>query len=172
MNSKILFIKSKLKKFLKDKEIIDILVFGSAVKGKAMPGDIDIAIITEKERIDIPGFHVSMIKPEEFFKPLSLIHTLLREGYSLKNKKLFAEMHKFSSRVLFKYELVPLAASEKVKIVNILRGKGEQKGMVEENGGEWLANQVFLIPIDREHIFEKFFLNFKIKFKKFYLLIH
>ena len=174
MNSKNLFqIENKLKKYLKDKEILDIILFGSAVKGKATPQDIDIAVITNKPKIEIPDFHVSVLKPKDFFvNPSSITHTLLREGYSLKNKCSFSQIYKFSNKVLFKYGLTSLKPSIKVKIVNILRGKNKEKGLVKENNGEWLANQVFILPVKNENIFEKLFLNFKIKFKKIYVLMH
>ena len=175
MNSKILLlIKSKLRGLLRDKENLDVILFGSVVKGKERPNDIDIAIITKKDiNVEIQGFHISILKPEDFFtNPPSIVHTLFREGYSLKHKKYFSEIYNFSNRVLFKYELTSLRASLKVKIVNILRGKGKERGMVKENGGEWLANQVFILPIEREYLFEKFFINFKIKFNKFHVLIN
>lgn len=175
MNLKILsLLRNKLKQYLKNKEIIDIIVFGSAVRGKALPRDIDIAIITKKEiKIDIPKFHVSILKPEDFFvRPPSIIHTLFREGYSLKNKKFFSQIYKFSNKVLFRYELTNLRPSIKVKVVNILRGKNKEKGLVKENRGEWLTRQVFLVPVGKDYVFEKFFLNFKIKFNKYFVLIH
>lgn len=173
MNSKILQIKNKLKKYLNNKEILDIIIFGSVIKGKENPEDIDIAVVTRKEfKTTLPGFHVSVLKPEDFFKPLSLSHTLLREGYSLKNEKFFSELYKFSNKVLFRYELISLSPSLKVKVVNVLRGKNEKAGMVEENSGEWLSNQVFLSPIEKEYLFEGFFLNMGVKFNKFFVLIH
>lgn len=174
MNSKILSIKNKLGKYLKDKNVLDIIVFGSLMKGKTSPNDIDIAIITKEDiNVNIPNFHISLLKPEDFFiNPPSIVHTLLREGYSLKNERPFCQIYKFSNKVLFKYELTNLKLSMKVKIVNILRGKNKEKGLVEESKGEWLANQVFFVPVGNEHILEKFFLNFKIKFNKYYVLIH
>lgn len=174
MDLKISFIKNKLKKYLKDKEVLDIIVFGSAIKGKAKPEDIDIAIITKKQlKIDVEGFHASLLTPEDFFvNPPSIVHTLLREGYSLKNEKPFSEIYKFSNKVLFKYELTNLSPSEKVKIVNILRGKRGERGFVRDNSGEWLANQVFIVSVDSEHIFSQIFINFGVKFSKFHVLIH
>lgn len=173
MNLKILSrIKSKLKKYIKDKEVLDLILFGSAVKGKATPDDIDIAIITNKKiETKNEDFHISVIKPEEFFiNPPSLISTLLREGYSLKNNKSFSEAYKFESRVMFIYNLSYLNNSEKVRAVNFLRGKG--KGIVEQKKGVWLSRNVFLIQLGNENIFEKFFINQKIKYKKYYILIH
>ena len=175
MHLKILsLIKNKLRKYLKDSDILDIIVFGSAVKGKAAPADIDIAIISKIEKkIEIPNFHITWLKPENFFKtPPSIIHTLFREGYSIKNNTSLSQLYKFSNRAMYQYELTNLNPSNKVKIVNILRGKRGEKGMVEQNKGEWLANQVFIVPMENENIFEKFFINFKIKYKKFFLLMH
>ena len=175
MNSEILSsIKSELKDYISDKEILDVILFGSYTKGKQIFQDIDIAFITEKEiKIKNPKFHVAILSPKNFFiKTPTLINTLLREGYSLKHKKYFSEVYNFSPRVLFSYELVSLTPSLKVKIVNALRGRKNEKGMVKENFGEWMANQVFIIPITNENVFEKFFINFKIKYKKRYILMH
>ena len=175
INSKTLsLIKNKLKSYLKDKRILDMILFGSIVKGKSLPNDIDIAFITnENIQPAIENFHISILKPSNFFvNPPTLINTLLREGYSLKFNKPFSQRYSFSNKVLFVYSLKGLSASKKVKIVNILRGKNKEKGMVEENNGEWVANQVFLCPIGAENLFVKFLANFNINFKKSYILIH
>src|SRR3989338_8909452 len=48
-------LKKYLKNYKKDKNIFDIVVYGSGVKGKAVPNDIDIAVIFKegslKERL-------------------------------------------------------------------------------------------------------------------------
>jgi len=175
---KLLEIKKKLKKLLTDKNIQEIVLFGSFVKGKVEPKDIDIAIILNKKEFDLnkensnlQGFHVSFLDFEDFFKPTSLIRTLFREGYSLKNNKYFSEVYGFKNRCLFRYELTGLTSSEKVITVNFLRGKNKEKGLVLDKQGEWISNQVFLCPVIFDSIFERFFLNKKIKFKKFYCLI-
>jgi hypothetical protein len=100
-----------------------------------------------------------------------LVHKLFKEGYSLKNEKYFSELYRFSNKILFKYDLVSLSPSIKVKVVNVLRGKNREKGMVEENSGEWLSNQVFFVPVEIGSLFEMFFLNMKVKFSKFFVLI-
>ena len=167
-------IRNRLKNCLKDKKIYDIILFGSFIKGKINPSDIDLAFITnEKLNIDIEGFHISFLKPEDFFiNPPSLINTLLREGYSIKKNKRFSEVYNFSNKSLFIYELKQLSPSLKVKIVNLLRGNKKEKGLVKDRGGEWLANQVFIVPVEQEDIFQKIFQNYKVKYKKFYILMH
>jgi predicted nucleotidyltransferase len=167
-------VKNKLKSFLKDKEIIDIFLFGSGVKGRAIPRDIDIVIITEKKiEASIPGVHISILKPKDFFvNPPTLATTILREGYSLRKGKSFSELLRFDSRVLFSYQLSLLSNSEKVRTVNVLRGKNRQKGMVESYNGLWVSTSVFIISPEHEYLFEQFFIDRKIKFKKIYLLLH
>ena len=124
MNSReLLKIKKKLKSILKDKEVRDVILFGSFVKGKNNPQDIDLAIISDKKNFDLKGFHFSAISLKDFFKPVGLINILFREGYSLKKNKSFSEVYGFKNKCLFKYELLGLSASKKVQVVNFLRGK-------------------------------------------------
>ncbi|KHO54772.1 MAG: hypothetical protein QT10_C0012G0020 [archaeon GW2011_AR19] len=174
-------IKNKLKNLFSDKKVIDIILFGSAIKGKLIPGDVDIAaILYEKpskeflEKINsIKGFHISVITAKEFFiNSPSIIHTLIREGYSLKNKKFISENFRFSNKVMYNYVLTSLSPSNKVRLVNILRGKRGEKGIVESNNGKWVANQVFISPLNSEKIFDELFDNFKVNFNKKDVLIH
>ncbi len=166
-------IKSKLKEFLEDKEVIDVIIFGSFVKGKAEPADIDVLIITEKYfKKEIGKFHLNFMNLRELFLKFPLMmNTLLREGYSLKHNKNLSEYFRFQNKIIFSYSLKNLNASKKVKVVNILRGIGKRKGLVEESRGEWLANQVFIINPEHNNIFEKLLLNFKVKFTRKSVLI-
>lgn len=167
-------IKSKLKFLLKNKEIIDIILFGSFLKGKTNPKDIDIAIITNKRiKYELEDFHISAISPEEFFiNPPSLAATLLNEGYSLKNNKYLAELLRFKAKVLYTYKLNNLSNSKKVKIVRLLRGDKKERGMVKNYKGEWLSNQVFIVPPECGGIFEQFFIAQEINFEKKSILMH
>lgn len=174
MNSKILSqIKTKLKKHLADKEILDIILFGSFAKGSETFNDIDIVFITDKKINLDDKFHLTTLSPKDFFTKIpTLINTLLREGYSLKHKKNFSEIYGFSPFSLFNYDLSKLTPSNKVKIVNTLRGKKNEKGLVQENSGEWITKNVFKIKSSNDNLFEKLFSNFNIKYKKYHILIH
>jgi len=170
----LLQIKNRLKPLLNNKDIIDIILFGSFVKGKENPNDIDIAIITtEKNITEIDGFHTSIINPEEFFiNPPTLATTLLKEGFSIKNNKPFSQVLRFENKTMFSYSLTKLKDSEKVRAVQTLRGKNKERGFVEEYKGSWLSNNLFTIPIESEHLFEKLFEKNKIPYKKWSILIH
>lgn len=167
-------IKNKLKLFIKDSEIIDIIIFGSSAKGKSSPKDIDIALITDKKITkQLEGLHISIIRPKEFFQnPPSIATTILREGFSIRNNKPYAEAIRFNSKTLFIYILKNLNASNKVRISRILHGNKKDKGMVEKEDGKWLSNQVFTTPIEKDYLFEQFFIQNRINFNKYNLLIH
>ena len=126
-------VKKKLKIVLREKEVYDVVLFGSFVKGKSMPKDIDVAIISEKKNFVLKGFHVSILSVSDFFKPLSLVNTLFREGYSLKKNKSFAEVYGFKNKCLFRYELKNLSASKKVRAVKALDGTNETLVVEYEN---------------------------------------
>lgn len=172
MNSKELSkIKTDLRGLLRDPGILDVILFGSSIKGKHNPSDIDIAVISEKQApSQKEPYHISNINPREFaLDPPMLANILLREGYSLRRNKPFAQRFHFTSKILFTYDLRDLSPSKKVKIVNILRGKN---GLVAQCKGEWIARQVFLAPIENDKVFEDLFLAHGIKFKRSFLLIH
>lgn len=171
-------LKNSLNEIIKDKRVLDVILFGSAVKGKRNYNDFDIAIVIKDKTftIDFKKFsnelHFSIINIEDFFlNHISLVNTIFREGYSVKYNKLFAELFKFSSKVLFSYELKTLSNSDKVRLATLFHGKNA-KGLVEENGGTWISRQVFLIPPNYEKLFEDTFNNFNCKYKKSYILIH
>jgi predicted nucleotidyltransferase len=166
-------IKNKLKIYLNDREVLDVILFGSVMKGKLNPSDIDVAIVSEKELKEIEGFHISFLTPKDFFVNVpSLVNTLFREGYSLKNDCNFSEVCGFKSSCLFVYHLSGLSASKKVTLVNFLRGNKNMKGLVSENGGEWISQGCFSCSIDLDYLFDQFFITQKVKFRKYYLLIH
>jgi hypothetical protein len=172
MNSKLFWVEKKFKPHLERKEILDVVVFDSAFREKESSSEIEVIVIAKENiKISLPGFRITLLISEDFLKQNPLVHKLFKEGYSLKNEKYFSELYRFSNKILFKYDLVSLSPSIKVKVVNVLRGKNREKGMVEENSGEWLSNQVFFVPVEIGSLFEMFFLNMKVKFSKFFVLI-
>lgn len=165
-------IKRRFKEVLKDKAVLDVIIFGSAVKGKALPGDIDAAIVSEGHDFDVEGVHVSIVSPKDFFGRVpSIVTTLIKEGFSLRSGKMLSEVWRFDSGVMFSYQLSGLDNSKKVRVVNALRGRGD-RGTVVEKGGEWISQGVFIVPIFSERIFDGFFRNFGVKYKKRFVLMH
>lgn len=173
------------KDFLKKENILDIIIFGSAVKGKEKLEEVDLAIIFKEIKKDlIDEFnkktknlkietHLSTVNIKDFFrKPPPLINTILREGFSLRNNKPLAQGYDFSSCLMYIYQLKGMKATEKVKFIYLLRGRTGEKGFIEKNKGKWLAKQVFIIPLEKEKDIEEIMKKFKIKYQKHFLLIH
>ncbi|MBU3905026.1 MAG: nucleotidyltransferase domain-containing protein [Nanoarchaeota archaeon] len=165
------------------KKIFDIIVYGSAVRGKSKPRDIDIIIIfkeaDKKEYFDLPyelrkKIEMLDIKPdvkgillEELFDPKFLARqNLLIEGYSLINDKFLSNRFGFNNLSLFIYSLENLNHNEKTKFQYALKGRGDKKGMIEELKGEAIGIGAVLISIENSEKFKEFFNNWKIKYEE------
>ncbi|PIU76043.1 hypothetical protein COS75_01130 [Candidatus Pacearchaeota archaeon CG06_land_8_20_14_3_00_35_12] len=180
----------ELNKYLKEKlkgidlaEIADIFLFGSAVKGKEFPKDIDICVIFRKKILEktlkeiedkLKDFnvHISFLNVDNFFrKPHSLIKTLLVEGISILSGKPFAQNFGFFAYVLYSYDLSKLKPSEKVKFVYLLKGR-KAEGMVKKMNGEWITDSCFIIPIQNDSEMLIILKKWAIPFKRKEALIH
>ena len=106
----------KLKKTIEKYDLEDIIVFGSFVKGKTIPRDIDVCLIF-KENISLnvvrdvqlrlgDNFHVSSLSIDNFFdKKHNLSQTLLFEGISAKSGKRLSEIYSTDSYGLYYYDI-------------------------------------------------------------------
>lgn len=153
----------KLKKVLKKhKDIVDIIFFGSTVKGKLKAADLDVAVISTgqlerktikdeieqllQKKIDL---QITTIKEYDQF----IWITLLREGYSVKHQQYLYEVLKIKPVVLYKYSLKPLGASKKVMF---------ERAIKNFEGIEKLSNRVVLVPIKISGEFNDFLRNWDI----------
>ena len=152
----------RLKSLLKNKEIVDILIFGSFAKNKIDAKDIDIAVILNKE-IDISALkdqirelvhkeaHLQIITTKDYDKFIWI--TLIREGYSVKQNKYLFEVYGIKPVVLFKYSLKKLSVSKKVMFERAIKSFKKI---------EKLSNRVVLVPIDISGEFSSFLKNWDI----------
>lgn len=181
---------TSLKKWLneekKDNSIFDIVLYGSSVKGKENPADMDIAVIFRSgslkdrlskvqlikrkikldKKIDIKG-----ILLEELFKPEFFARSgIFLEGMSIFDGKYFSEKIGFSGFVLFNYFLTGKTHTEKVKFNYVLSGRKE-KGIVSYLEGKQIAPCVVKIPIKNSLEFEEVLKKHKISYSKMNVLI-
>ena len=176
----------KLKKYLKDERretIFDIIIFGSLVKGKLAPRDIDILVIflqgALNERLDIIqeiknklkgkidlNIDIKQALLKDLFSAGFLARTgAILEGYSVFHNKKFCETLGFSSYSLFWYNLKGMSHTQKVRFNYILAGRN-QKGVIELLHGIRLANGVVKIPIEYSLEFEEILKNNKVSYNK------
>ena len=85
--------KSAKDAFEKNKEIIDIILFGSIVRGKTKPKDIDVLILFNKhiDRTILKQFNLTYKTYYDFFRSFPT-ESILHEGFSLLHDKKLSEM--------------------------------------------------------------------------------
>ncbi len=174
-NSDLLRLRKDTKPVLNGPGVVDIILFGSAAKGKAAPRDLDLAVIVEARsaRLDallaerLGEYHVSTLTLKELVAaPPTLAATLLREGWSLREGRQFCARYRFTPCALYAYDLSALPNAKKASAVRWLRG-----GFVKEQGGSWLAKSVILVPAGHDAPLEAYFRNNAIAYTKRYVLI-
>lgn len=163
-------LKKSLQKLLKKYEPIkDIIIFGSWVKGRDNPKDIDLAFIVEKRDWEL----ISLIKKELSWEKIHIelieagemhFHTLfvnlLNEGYSIKKKNYLRNILGIKPMKLYVYNLKNLSnKSEKT-----LFGIALNKSLVKLKGEKVGAGAV-LIPLEWTSYFEDFLGAWGLKYK-------
>lgn len=179
-------LKECLKNEKQDKTILDIVLFGSSVKGKMNPRDIDIAVIFKtgslRERIDKAHkikekirklinikkeLDVKGILWEELFEVAFFGRVgIFLEGISLFDEEPFSYKIGFKAYSLFTHALENKSHTEKVKFNYILAGRAGMKGILKELNGERLVNGAVKIPIEKSIEFEEVLKLNKITYKK------
>lgn len=137
----------KLKKLL-DKNLADIILFGSFVKGGSA-NDIDVALVVKGEPIlkDVKreiknifnkDVDIQVIGLESIYSPMWL--TLIKEGFSVNKNKFLFELYNIKPAILYKYSLKKLSNVQKVQFE-----RGIKNVLKEE--GNFLTRSVVLVPI-------------------------
>ncbi len=159
------------------KELLDIFLFGSAVKGKINPNDIDIClifrddininIVKEAETLLGEKYHISSLCAKDFISDVhSLAKTMLLEGQSIITQKRLSESYGLSSKLLYSYDLSKEAPSKKVRFVYLLRGRNGTEGLVKNYSGEFVSNSAFLLPIDKDKEMQEVFDQWKVRYSR------
>lgn len=157
-------------------DIVDLVLFGSSVRGKTGTADIDVCAITksggmrnvivEEERL-----HITLLGMPTFPEN-SMWSTLLHEGISLIDGKSYYERMGFSGEVLYWYDLKHLEQKDKIRFFYALKGRGKgNKGFLNEIDGTSLARGVVLVPVGSDNKMREFFDTWKIPYSRRRLLV-
>ena len=179
-------LKEWLKTELKDKAIFDLIVYGSAVKGKSRPNDLDIMVIFRegalkerlekiqsiKKKIQFAGkIDIQEILLKELFEESFFGRTgIFLEGISVLDGKQFSSKIGFLGFSLFVYNLKDKTHTEKVKFNYVLSGRGSE-GMVKKLNGVHLAPGAVQIPIKNSLEFEEVLKLHKVEYSKKNVLV-
>jgi predicted nucleotidyltransferase len=168
MKLNISLMESELKKYSNNKCIRDIILFGSLIRGKSNPRDIDILILFNEEinknlEYEIKNKLIKIFKNisitskidinDEFFLARDSIYF---EGYSLFKKKYLSNEMGYTSFTLFKYQTRNLTNTQKVTFYNTLNGRNN-KGLIEKYDCIRFSNNTLLVPLKNSEFFKEFF---------------
>ena len=160
-----------LKNFKKNTKIEDIILFGSLIKGKENPNDIDILIVF-KEEIDKDLEYELKNTLKNVFLKISIVSktkksiyensffakdAIFFEGFSLLENEYLAKKQGYTPWGLFKYETRHLDNAKKTTFYYALNGRKKQKGLMMEYGLIKLSNNALLAPLDKMCLTEGFF---------------
>ncbi len=174
-----------IKKFLKQKGILDIILFGSIVRGKEKPEDIDLLILyckkqdielnfrirKELEKIGLNPEIVGKTYKEAFDPEFLARESILQEGYSMKKRKFLASCFGYSNFVLLKYKLQKMNKSERMRFYYSLYGRGGKKGVLEKNSCYKFSESIIISPVERLEEIKSFLESWKIKYVEIPVLI-
>ena len=179
-------LKNELKSFVKEnKTVQDILVFGSSVRGKSKPRDLDILIIFDSIVDKNSELKVREIL-KKYFENISILsktsktilessfdarESVLFEAVSLISGKNLAEEYGFNSFGMFKYNFKGWDKLKKTKFYHALNGRGKNQGVLVNLGGIKLSDQIILIHLDKIELFREFLESWKLDYKYIPLLM-
>lgn len=171
----------KIKSWIKSSKVLDVILFGSFMRGKFNPNDVDLCIIIKDEDekkslnlVDSLGkltdkfrlkFHINILTAASFVSGSTLVKTLLIEGYSVKRSRKFSSVIGFESNSLFVYTLKHFSSSKRVKFHYLLKGRYGLEGVLKEVSGKFLGTGSILVPSEKEDILREVFDQWGVKYK-------
>ena len=170
---------SKIKRFYQKNEdkILDIVLFGSAVKGKERPGDIDILVVYKLKKEDLEtsqalgavlkkeGFNVSITSKTYgalFDASFLAREAYLSEAYSFVTGKFVAEGLGYGSFVLFRYELKGMSKSDRMRFYYSIYGRQKEGGVLRQLGARKFSGTIISVPTQNSEQAREFFEHWKI----------
>ncbi len=171
-------LKSQLKKICeREKLVVDIILFGSAVREKAKPNDVDVAVLFREENyeeMDRVSYEIKKLGDSLdlnlHIEPLAIdnIHTepvylsLIHEGFSVRHGDFINKKLKTESMLLVTYSLKNLTHSQKTLFGYALKGRKEgAKSILRESGGEAIGRNNILVPVEKSEKIRSFLDSWK-----------
>jgi len=175
--------KNKIKTWIKKNKVPDVIIFGSYVRYKDNPRDIDLCILIkneqEKDSLELiellknkldERFQINIITEHELINGNTLSKTLFSEGISIKKNRKFAENIGFKPKSLFKYSLKKFSPSKRVRFHYLLKGRNSE-GILKEVNGSLIGNGVLIIDTEKEDLFKKILKDWNVEFEIIRILI-
>lgn len=172
---------SKIKTWIKKNKVIDVILFGSSVRGNLEPKDIDLCIVIpdseEKNSLELVDslnkiasklsekYHINILTISSFLSSNTLSKTLLIEGFSIKHNKPFSRVFNLESKSMFKYSLKHYTPSKRVRFHYLLNGRYGTIGILKEVKGHLVSNGVIIVPTSKEDLLKKILDQWQVNYK-------
>ena len=166
-------LKEKLKKQLKQyDDVEDIIIFGSLVKDKFKPKDVDVAIIMEKKDYDIVQkihkqistfevpIHMSILLFKEIYTEPKFWKSIFVEGFSIKRNKYLREIVNIKPVEIYEYHIDKMTPTEKMQF-----NRGFNETMHSTSAFRIGAGSV-VVPEEKTGKFDDFFDSWDKKARK------
>ena len=164
-------LKKLCKKVLKNyPELKDIIIFGSFIRKKNNPKDIDLALIIQKYKVK-SGTIGKITKEFDIFKKIDievidseniyldpLFWRIAREGFSVKHNKFISKSAQIKPVVFYEYSLNGLSKTKKVQFNRAIHNT--IKGNIIKKGSIW-------VPISESEKFKELINSWNLKTKSF-----
>lgn len=172
--------KSLKKKIGSDKDILDVILYGSHPKGKSKPRDIDVMVVFLRGRLEDRLNKIQEIKEEwnddkldikqslvtDFLSPEFFARTgILLEGVSLLDNKRISAKLGFKGYSVFSYDLKNLDHNDKIRFGYVLAGRNS-RGILKKLNAVKLGKGAVKIPIENSLEFEEVLNMHNIRYKK------
>ena len=164
-------LKKKIKEVLtKNPFIVDVVVFGSSVRGKRKPKDIDLLVVFKDRVIKSVEHDIKKIV-ETDYKEISIIskteetlldnsfdarESFLFEGISLITGDTLGQRYGFFSFGIFRYDFKDWSKLKKTKFYYALNGRGSSEGMFHELDCIKLADNILMVPLIKIELMRDF----------------
>lgn len=166
-----------------NKEVLDIVQFGSSIIEGKIPNDIDIAVIFNKiplreqlnesqkikkqlEKLSEKPIHINSFDLYALFDKSNFAkENILFYGKSLINGDNFAKRLGLNPKIQICYSLKKLMKKDKIRFNYMLNGKKREYGLLRKYNGSLLKPGLIEINPEFEDIFVNAIRKFKIEFK-------
>ena len=159
-------------------ELKDIIVFGSVMRGKSDPKDLDVLMLFKKKinkdieyefrKIASDVKNAAIIsKTENNYTDTSFDarEGVLFEGYSLIKNKLVSSEYGFTPLGLFVYQTQTLSNVKKTRFYYALNGRAASKGIVDMLDGLRLSDNLIAFPLNKIEAAKEFFNFWELEYK-------
>jgi len=158
--------------------IKDVVLFGSTIRGKLEPNDIDILMIFIKS-VDKDIEYEFRKRASKIFASISIISktednlydesfsardAILFEGYSLVRKRFIASLYGFDSLGLFMYQTKSMSNAAKTRFYYALNGRRGSKGVANSLAAIKISNNMIAIPLENIEAAKNFFDTWKVEY--------